>query len=427
MQLPKAAAKALFNAGRAYNEVMEHLDIPPAIDASSSTSGILKRTHSRSRSSAAAELLALTAGLSSSSSGGGSLPMSPSKGHLGSLSASSTSSGHCASPGSSSLGGAAQSLLPAGINFGAPGCSRGNSTSGHQRGNKSCLAGCCAPSFAAGLLAALLYKGRYPEEYKVQWSLCPRLTALGFAEGPSICSQLQSIKLALNAGKYEMLETASAAVAIVVLGDWFESFVSEALTEKTLELMVDEADQLLAETLEVIETRRSLLQRLTDSAANPRQHPQHRSKTTLGVVTEQEDSEALAHKATARAVCCEMLAHEQELCLLLAAMMRHVRLASIEDSRLQSWMNSSEFEKAVESGSRANKPQLSSQSLHLSALSAQQQAIEEEVDAAMDALYKICASWLLGPLAVACSTALEAVQKFLNFLTLDDDAYRYVT
>lgn len=37
------------------------------------------------------------------------------------------------------------------------------------------LAGCCAPSFAVGLLIALLYKGRFPEEFEGQWSACPRL------------------------------------------------------------------------------------------------------------------------------------------------------------------------------------------------------------------------------------------------------------
>lgn len=38
-----------------------------------------------------------------------------------------------------------------------------------------CLSGCCAPSYAVGLLIALLYKGRFPEEYEAQWAGCPRL------------------------------------------------------------------------------------------------------------------------------------------------------------------------------------------------------------------------------------------------------------
>lgn len=37
------------------------------------------------------------------------------------------------------------------------------------------LSGCCAPSFAVGLLIALLYKGRFPEEFEAQWAGCPRL------------------------------------------------------------------------------------------------------------------------------------------------------------------------------------------------------------------------------------------------------------
>lgn len=45
-----------------------------------------------------------------------------------------------------------------------------------------CLAGCCAPSFAVGMLLALLYRGRFPEEYEAQWSSCPRLKV-----GPLLC------------------------------------------------------------------------------------------------------------------------------------------------------------------------------------------------------------------------------------------------
>jgi hypothetical protein len=42
-------------------------------------------------------------------------------------------------------------------------------------GPDAAAAGCCAPSFAVGLLVALLYKGRFPEEYEAQWAACPRL------------------------------------------------------------------------------------------------------------------------------------------------------------------------------------------------------------------------------------------------------------
>jgi hypothetical protein len=46
-----------------------------------------------------------------------------------------------------------------------------------------------------------------------------------------------------------------------------------------------------------------------------------------------------------------------------------------------------------------------------------------QVDAAMAVLYRLVAGWLLGPLALACVPALEAVAAFLHYLTVDDTAY----
>jgi hypothetical protein len=46
-----------------------------------------------------------------------------------------------------------------------------------------------------------------------------------------------------------------------------------------------------------------------------------------------------------------------------------------------------------------------------------------QVDAAMVVLYRLVAGWLLGPLALACVPALEAVAAFLHYLTVDDTAY----
>lgn len=49
--------------------------------------------------------------------------------------------------------------------------------------------------------------------------------------------------------------------------------------------------------------------------------------------------------------------------------------------------------------------------------------IEAQVDAAMAVLYRLVAGWLLGPLALQCVPALEAVAAFLHYLTVDDTAY----
>lgn len=49
--------------------------------------------------------------------------------------------------------------------------------------------------------------------------------------------------------------------------------------------------------------------------------------------------------------------------------------------------------------------------------------VEAQVDAAMAVLYRLVAGWLLGPLALQCVPALEAVAAFLHYLTVDDTAY----
>jgi hypothetical protein len=48
--------------------------------------------------------------------------------------------------------------------------------------------------------------------------------ALGLDEGHAVCQALQDVKLAVNTGSYGPLESASGAVAVCVLADWFEVF-----------------------------------------------------------------------------------------------------------------------------------------------------------------------------------------------------------
>lgn len=54
--------------------------------------------------------------------------------------------------------------------------------------------------------------------------LCCALQALGLDEGHAVCQALQDVKLAVNVGFYAPLESASGAVALCVLADWFEGF-----------------------------------------------------------------------------------------------------------------------------------------------------------------------------------------------------------
>lgn len=57
----------------------------------------------------------------------------------------------------------------------APGSPAASANGGTAPSCTPLLSGCCAPSFAVGLLIALLYKGRFPEEFEAQWAGCPRL------------------------------------------------------------------------------------------------------------------------------------------------------------------------------------------------------------------------------------------------------------
>jgi hypothetical protein len=53
---------------------------------------------------------------------------------------------------------------------------------------------------------------------------CSAVQALGLDEGHAVCQALHDVKLAVNSGSYSQLESASGAVAVCVLADWFEGF-----------------------------------------------------------------------------------------------------------------------------------------------------------------------------------------------------------
>jgi hypothetical protein len=384
------------------------------------------------------------------------------------------------------------SLLPGGIHLGAPGTSPGNSgastrassSGGGISSEGQCLAGCCAPSFAAGLLTALVYKGRFPEELEVQWAGCPRMQAMGFTEGHAMCSQLQAVKLALNSGDYAPLENASAATAVVVLGDWFAGFASESLSEASLGLLVEEAESLLEEAAAAVaaQAQAASAAAARDLQKSPQPHESRqrgrmkvpklklahmkgdqcnrrssRESSVDGQSALDEDT-MLVHKAAARAVACALHAHEQDLFLVLAAVLRHVRHSSIDDSCLHSWMLGSscqQQQQGKEDGGSTAQGQgqedvlAMASALGLSSMSGsagagqqqpqqrqgsvlglmqppQQAVVDGEVDAAMQALYRLFGGWLLGPMALACPEALEATAAFLQYLTVDDTGYRCV-
>jgi hypothetical protein len=57
--------------------------------------------------------------------------------------------------------------------------------------------------------------------------------------------------------------------------------------------------------------------------------------STFSSAKSEDESGVLARKAAARSVCSSLAPFEQDLCLLLAAFLRHARHASLDDPRLQ--------------------------------------------------------------------------------------------
>jgi hypothetical protein len=314
---------------------------------------------------------------------------------------------------------------------------------------------------------------------------------MGFTDGHAMCSQLQAVKLALNAGDYAPLESASAAVAVVVLADWFGCFVSESLSEASLGLLVEEAESLLkeAEAAAAAQAAAASAAAARDLQKSPQPHEpsgrqrtgrimkvpklklahrgdQRGSKSGSGSRRSSRESSAdgqlvidedsmLVHKAAARAAACALHAHEQDLLLVLAAVLRHVRHSSIDDSRLHSWMlGGSSWQQQQElshaaAGNTEDVLAMASSSLGLSSISGsgaagaagqhpqqrqgpvlglmqppQQTVVDGEVAGAMQALYRLMAGWLLGPMALACPEALDATAAFMQYLTVDDTGYR---
>jgi hypothetical protein len=151
--------------------------------------------------------------------------------------------------------------------------------------------------------------------------------------------------------------------------------LQEAFTESTLEMLVDDAESMLAESLAAAatvraqEAQQALQQQQggggsgssTRTSAGPasgttaaptghlpplklpgsHQGPAGNSSSGSsggGPVTAMQfadEAAVLARKAAARAACTALAPFEQDLCLLLAAVLRHARHASLDDPRLQ--------------------------------------------------------------------------------------------
>jgi hypothetical protein len=135
--------------------------------------------------------------------------------------------------------------------------------------------------------------------------------------------------------------------------------LQEAFSESTLELLVDDAEALLAEALaaaaaakeqeDLLFLARQQQQDATRSSFGPSSTPSSaipghlppltqavtQDGTAAAQVQVTDDAATLARKAAARAVCSSLAPYEQDLCLLLAAVLRHARHASLDDPRLQ--------------------------------------------------------------------------------------------
>lgn len=306
---------------------------------------------------------------------------------------------------------------------------------------------CGAPGFMTAMLICLKHKGRLPEELAMRWGQCPKAVAFGFTFGPAFAEQLLQLKLQLNTSAYSGLAKAAPAAALVILDDWFRSFTAESLTDTTLEVLMDESEELLAQSC---------------------------SSSSSSTTANQE------HAAHAAAVCNALTHNELELFLVLAATLRIARASQISMEQQQSNSGSSSSNNnttanldAPVSSAGASKvvhlPPITtlaraSSSAAASSLKTKQgtdtthappaQGISTQKslvkrsnshggsstataangasstspgnDVAGDCiqLCHVMAGWLLGPLADACNAAVEVIETFLWYLVHDDVGYR---
>ena len=189
------------------------------------------------------------------------------------------------------------------------------------------------PSFASLMLLSLITRGRIPEEKLGTWSYNPRLVEFGLQEAHHLVDTLLRVKLQLSKGDCSGLAVAPAAVVLCVLSDWFGSFTVESVCEHSIEMLMDESEDLLEHAAE----------------ADPPAAADQGGEAATGAIAamaaglrlsggggaeakEQRQREYLMH---VRSVCCALQAQEQELFLVMAAIMRHAYTAIVEDKHIK--------------------------------------------------------------------------------------------
>jgi hypothetical protein len=192
------------------------------------------------------------------------------------------------------------------------------------------------------------------------------------------------------------------------------SVLQEAFTESTLELLVDDAESLLAEALAAAAVARAQegkqqhmqQQQEARSSLGPSSSsclPAHLPPLNIPASTQatdkggssaqaQDDEATLARKKAARSMCSALAPYEQDLCLLLAAVLRHARHASLDDPRLQE-LGLNYSSNGSSAGGPSGSGRLSGGGAAGSGVGSGQQAaaVEAEVDAAMAVLYRCAA------------------------------------
>jgi hypothetical protein len=179
------------------------------------------------------------------------------------------------------------------------------------------------PNFASLMLLSLITHGRLPDDHRGanNWGSCPRVQMFGLQEAHHLNEALLKLKLAVTNGSYDSFATAPPALMMCVLSDWFGSFTTESICETSLAVLVDESDRLLQLASEVADVAR-----VVGGAGEPVAIPEE--------TPEEEAARAQAYMVNVRAVCCALQAHEQELFLIVGAILRHVLNCVNEDPHI---------------------------------------------------------------------------------------------
>ncbi|GBF98311.1 hypothetical protein Rsub_10974 [Raphidocelis subcapitata] len=297
------------------------------------------------------------------------------------------------------------------------------------------------PSFAGAALACLQAKGRIPDNKRQCWGGLRCVAEFGLGEdGQALADALGQLKLQANAGDYSGLARARPALVLLLLEAWFTSFQCECLCEPTLEVLIDEAEDLMAQEEDLRAAKEShgagsssgggSGSGSSSSSGGSDSDPSFGSGAGGGVLVRRAArglvSQLRRHAGCrVRAVCRALAAHEQDLFLAFAAALRVARASgrAADDAAAAAAQAGEPRHTVVTVAGGGQEPWQGAQPPSLPAAAPAGGELSGH-DAVVRSLCDAFAGWLVHPLGAACPPAHQAAAAFLWFLVREDAGYR---